>query len=169
MNAAFATWDRAVVAALEEKAQQVLDEIQRLQQALTVNGAQGDPDYKTEITYLTKHYNAYNKALFYWEKGVRPERASNGDWLIPSGSQGGAVIHRIARSGGVWVCGPSCKANAFHWHGALLEAFERAEELAALHDDAACYEPDTAIDPEPFLPAAWARAQAQAAIDELFV
>lgn len=155
MTAEFATWDRAVVAALEERAQQVGDEIKRLQAALKANDAQGDPDYKTEIAYLTKHFNAYNKALWYWEKGIRPTKASNGDWLIPSGSQAGGVIHRVSRDGGVWTCGPSCKANSFHWHGAIIEAMDRAEELVEMHDDSpAWYEPEPDVDAEPFLPTA---------------
>ena len=169
------TYASLVIAALEERAQQVKDEIGRLQLAITANDAQGDPDLKQEHAYLLKHFNAYNKALFYWHKGVRPERASNGDWLIPSGSQGGATIHRVSRAGGVWVCGPSCKASAFHWHGAIIEAHERAEELAALHDDTpAWFEPAADVDDDPFLPTATpaqlgARlARARRAMDELF-
>lgn len=148
-----------VVAALEERAQQVKQEIERLQAAITANDAQGDPDLKQEHTYLLKHFNAYNKALFYWEKGIRPSQAPSGDWLIPSGSQGGATIHRVSRAGGVWVCGPSCKATAFHWHGALIEGLERAEELAMLHDNSpSLFEPHADCDDDPFLPTSSAAA-----------
>lgn len=66
---------------------------------------------------------------------MRPTRAPSGDWLIPSGSQGGAVVHRVSRHGGVWVCGETCKATAFHWHGAFLAGIERAEELAEAEDE----------------------------------
>lgn len=169
------TFAQLVVAALEEKALAVKLEIERLQTAILRNDAQGDPDLKKEHTYLLGHFNAYNKAMFYWEKGIRPTQTPGGDWLIPSGSQGGATIHRVSRAGGVWVCGASCAAKAFHWHPALLECIERAEELASLHDDTpADFEPDVDFDPEPFLPHATpaqlgARlAEARARIAELW-
>ena len=180
MNEPFAS---LVVAALEEKAQDVKGQITQLQQAILRNDAQGEPDLKAEHKYLLGHFNAYNKALFYWNKGIRPEQAPNGDWLIPSGSQAGAQIHRVTRAGGVWQCGPTCKAQTFHWHGAILDALDRAWELAELHDDAAdlavrddylLYQPAVEIDPEPFLPGAadlgrrLAQARAQAAMNELF-
>lgn len=152
MNETFAS---LVVAALEEKAQDVKRQIEQLQAAILRNDAQGDPDLKAEYHYLLGHFNAYNKAMFYWDKGIRPTQAPGGDWLIPSGSQGGATVHRVSREGGVWVCGPSCKAKKFHWHGAIIECMERAEELALLHDDSpAWYQPEPVVDPEPFLPAA---------------
>lgn len=66
------TYAANVVAALEERAQQVGDEIRRLQAAAKTLQEQGSPDVKSELKYLTGHYNAYNKALFYWNKGVRP-------------------------------------------------------------------------------------------------
>lgn len=84
------------------------------------------------------------------------------------------MIHRLSRQGGVWTCGPSCQATAFHWHGALVEALDRAWELGDLHDDAADFAPDAAIDEEPFLPTRTAAelgarlAQARAAIAELW-
>lgn len=180
MNEPFAS---LVVAALEERALEVKAQITALQQAILRNAAQGDPDLKAEHKYLLGHFNAYNKAMYYWNKGIRPEQSPNGDWLIPSGSQAGAQIHRVTRAGGVWQCGPTCKAQTFHWHGAILDAIDRAWELADLHDDAAdlcvsdayeLYEPEQEIDELPFLPGAadlgrrLAQARAQADMDALF-
>ena len=151
MSASFASRDEAVRAALDEKAMDVLGTIRKLESAIKANDSQGDPDYKTELKYYTAHYNAYNKALFYWDKVLRPTQASNGDWLIPSGSEGG-LVHRETRDGMVWTCGPSCKATAFHWHGAIIEGMERAAELLDMHDDLAAFEAAAELDDDPWLP-----------------
>ena len=175
MSGEFATRDDAVRAALDEKAMDVLGTIRKIESALKANDAQGDSDYKTELKYYKAHYNAYNKALFNWDKGLRPTKAANGDWLIPSGSTGG-LIHRVTREGLVWVCGPSCDATAFHWHGALIEGMERAEELMDMHDDLAAFEAAAELDEEPYLPRVGddlaariaAARKATAEINELF-
>jgi len=164
MSAQFASQSEAVRAALDELAMNVLGEIRKLESAIKANDSQGDPDYKSEVRYYTAHYNAYNKALFHWDKGLRPTQAANGDWLIPSGSTGG-LVHRVSREGNVWLCGPSCKATAFHWHQALIEALERAEELMDLHDDLDAEPLPTPADLGARLAAARA---AKTALDELF-
>ena len=99
------TFAQLVVAALEEKALAVKLEIERLQTAILRNDAQGDPDLKKEHTYLLGHFNAYNKAMFYWEKGIRPTQTPGGDWLIPSGSQGLSLIHISVSAGRAVVLG----------------------------------------------------------------
>lgn len=120
-----------IASALEELAQRCADHLAGLAQQTE----QGDPTVRDERAFWLKQQRAFDKALHYWLSGVRPTRAPSGDWLIPSGSQGGAVVHRVSRHGGVWVCGETCKATAFHWHGAFLAGIERAEELAEAEDE----------------------------------
>lgn len=130
-----------VVAALED----VIARMESTLRTLRAQPAQGEPDVKSEISFFKRQLNAYNRALHYWLTGVRPCYVSRDTWLIPSGSRPGAVVHRITREGGLWLCGETCEAAAkgiVHWHNALLSAIEAAWELADADDDAAAPDPD---------------------------
>jgi len=123
-----------VAAALEELTRDCHDQIDRL----AAQRGQGDPTVKDETKFWLAQYRAFTKASYFWARGVRPAVSDSGAYLIPSASQPGAVVHEATRHGGVWVCGPTCEAGkrgVFHWHSALLNAIERAMELADLHDD----------------------------------
>lgn len=146
-----------VARAIEELMQQCHDHIDRLSR----QSKQGDPDVKTETKFWLSQYRAFTKALHYWQQGIRPTVSSSGSWLLPSASRPGAVIHECSKHGGVWACGPTCKAGArgiFHWHSALVQGIEQAMELADSTDDGEAepydayeaYEPEQDIDPEPF-------------------
>lgn len=139
----------AVLSALEELIQTCEDRLRTLQ----AQPAQGEPDVSEEIRFFKRQYNAFTKAQFYWMKGIRPVAAGRDAWLIPSGSRPGGPVHRIVKRDGIWACGPSCEAHdQFHWHPAIIAAVERGYELADVHDDAAAFEPESAVDDEPFLP-----------------
>lgn len=123
-----------VVAALED----AIVRIESTLRTLKAQPAQGEPDAAQEAAYFRRQLNAYNRAMHYFLTGVRPVYAGRDVWLIPSGSRAGAVVHRVTRQGGVWLCGPTCEAAAkgiVHWHNALLSAIEVAWELAELQDD----------------------------------
>lgn len=126
--------EHLIASALEELAQRCADHLA----GLATQSDQGDPTVRDERAFWLKQQRAFDKALHYWLKSVRPTRTPSGDWLIPSGSQGGAVVHRASRIGGVWACGESCEAGRrgiFHWHPALIAGIERAEELAEASDE----------------------------------
>lgn len=136
-----------IASALEELAQRCADALA----GLKTQSDQGDPTVKEERQFWTRQQRAFDKALHYWLSGVRPTRTPSGDWLIPSGSQAGRVIHRITRHGGVWVCGDSCEAGrrgVFHWHSALIVGIERAEELAEGADDGDVREGGASVPPQ---------------------
>lgn len=112
---------------------------------------QGEPTVRDEIRFYERQLRAFEKALGYWLRGVRPVQTPSGAWLIPSGSQAGAV-HHCEKVDHLWICGPTCKATTFHWHQALMTAIEQVHERTADQGSADAYEPASEIDPEPFLP-----------------
>jgi hypothetical protein len=120
-----------IAAKLEELAQHCADQIT----ALKHQPEQGDPTVKDEIKFYTAQYAAYMRALGYWSDGLRPQLLPSGAYLIPSGSQRTAAPHRIEKHGHIWLCGPTCKATAFHWHTALMTAIESVDEAAAQLED----------------------------------
>lgn len=130
-NATYLPNEQLVAAALEELAQQCADQLSKLDS----QADQGDPDVKAERSFWKTQYNAFKRALVYWLQGLRPLHTPSGAWLVPSGSQAGAVSYLVERHGGVWACDGTCPAQRYHWHLALMAGLERADELAELHDD----------------------------------
>lgn len=112
---------------LEALADRCRDEIAALKQ----QPEQGEPTVKEEIRFYTSQLRAFDRALGYWLRGVRPVHTPGGAWLIPSGSHGG-------------------EAQSFHWHTALMTAMEAATE--PLDQDGAFFAPMAETDDDPFLP-----------------
>lgn len=103
---------------------------------LTASEAQKPLD-KEEIAFWRRQLNALNKAEYNHTQGVRLV-VSDAAYLLPSASRPGALVHRMARHGGILVC--SCEAGvkgALCWHHQLACVIERAAELEALTEDAA--------------------------------
>lgn len=142
------TADDLIGKKLEELTQQCADHLF----ALTNQPEQGHPTVKDETRFYRAQYNAFNKALGYWMTGVRPIRLPSGAYLIPSGSRPGAVKHQIHKQGHIWICGPSCEATSFHWHNALMAAYDALEDAAAAHDDYPAEPQIEGTDDDPFLP-----------------
>lgn len=117
---------------------QALEEFVADTQHLLDAAQQQKPRDRQEIAFWRRQANAFHKAQYqFLHMGVRLQPTPSG-WLIPSASNPGSQIHRAIQHGGVWVC--SCKAgelSQFHWHVALIAAYERGAELEALAEDAA--------------------------------
>jgi hypothetical protein len=116
--------DDHITAALEE----FIADTQRLYDA----AQQQTPRDKTEISYWRAQLNAFPKAHLRYLEGARLTATSTG-YLIPSASRPGALVHRCFKIGDIWSC--SCEAGErgmFHWHTALICAYERGAELATL-------------------------------------
>ena len=143
-----------IAAALEEIADTCRIEIARTKR----QPEQGEPTVRDEIQFYERQLRAFEKALGYWLRGVRPVQTPSGAWLIPSGSQAGAVQHHCEKVDHLWLCGPTCKATTFHWHQALMTAIESVGDRLDAEDDgdavhsAELYSPALDVDPEPFLP-----------------
>lgn len=152
-----------VVAKLEELIQQCADMLA----GLKGQGAQGDPDAKTERSYFTRQMNAYKRALGYWLAGVRPTQLPSGAYLVPSGSKPGASPYHVEKLGDVWACDATCPGHEwFHWHSAIVAVLESLRETAAqLDDDGADLDEPPPVDgwqlpdfDEPWLPSHTAQA-----------
>jgi len=92
---------------------------------------------RDELRFWKAQQNALNKAQYQWSQGVRPA-SSDAVWLMPSLSRPGALIHRLTRIGGIWMC--SCEAGqkgTLCWHHMLVNVIERAAELELLAEDEA--------------------------------
>lgn len=121
-----------IAAALDE----ILTDIRNVITALP--SEQGNPDAKTERTYWQAQERAFTKAQHQHLMGLVLTRSAGG-YNVPSVSRPGALVHRITKLGGVWNCGCEAGTNArFCWHSALVQAYERAGELAALPDTCPC-------------------------------
>ena len=137
-----------IAAALESLADTCRIEIARTKR----HPEQGDPSAREDIAYHTRQLRAFEKALGYWLRGVRPVQTPSGAWLIPSGSQAGAV-HHCEKVDHLWICGPTCKATAFHWHQALMTAIEQVSGRAVDQGgESELFNAAPEIDDEPFLP-----------------
>ena len=66
------------------------------------------PCDKDELKFWTAQANALNKAQYQWSQGVRPT-STGASWLMPSMSRPGALIHRLTKLGGIWIC--SCEGR----------------------------------------------------------
>jgi len=88
-----------------------------------------DTDVKEEIKFWCSQYNAFVKAQHRFLNGVRLTATASG-YTIPSASRPGALIHRLYKTGDIWLC--SCEARGFCWHHALVCGYERGLELADL-------------------------------------
>jgi len=87
---------------------------------------------KDEIAFWRAQRNAAVKAQSYYLTGVRLTQTPSG-YTVASASRPGALVHRMYKVGDVWAC--SCEVGnrgIAHWHTALLHAYERGAELAAL-------------------------------------
>lgn len=90
---------------------------------------QAKPLDKEEVAFWKRQLNALNKAESYFLAGVRPQ-ISGDTYLLASASRPGALIHRLAKQGGIVVC--SCEAGTrglLCWHHLLINVVERAAEL----------------------------------------
>lgn len=95
------------------------------------------PTDRDELRFWKAQQNALNKAQYHWAAGVRPVW-SDAAWLLPSASRPGALIHRLTKLGGIWMC--SCEAGQkgiLCFHHMLVNVLERAAELEMLAEDAA--------------------------------
>lgn len=111
---------------------QALEEFVTDTTALLSTAQQARPLDREEISFWRRQVNAFVKAQTYYLNGVRLTPTPSG-YTVPSASRPGALIHRYHHAGGVWVC--SCEAGErgdFHWHTALIAAYERGGELALL-------------------------------------
>lgn len=142
------THQDGVARQLETLAARCRDEIAALRQ----QPEQGEPTVKDEIRFYTSQLRAFERALGYWLRGVRPVHTPGGAWLIPSGSHGGAVQHHCEKQGHLWICGPTCEAQAFHWHTALMTAMEAATAPLDQDGDGVFFAPMAETDDDPFLP-----------------
>lgn len=91
-----------------------------------------DADVLDEIKFWRSQNRAFVKAQHYFANGVRLSATPSG-YTVPSASRPGALVHRLHRAGGVWLC--TCEAGqrgVFHWHAALIAGYERGYELADL-------------------------------------
>lgn len=116
--------DDYIAAALEEFVTDVVNLLDAAQQQKPLD--------KDEIGYWKAQRNAFVKAQTYFLQGVRLTRTPTG-YTVASASRPGALIHRCYRVGDIWTC--SCEAGTrglFHWHTALIHAYERGAELATL-------------------------------------
>ena len=150
-----------IAAALEEIADTCRIEIARTKR----QPEQGEPTVRDGIQFYERQLRAFEKALGYWLRGVRPVQTPSGAWLIPSGSQAGAVQHHCEKVDHLWLCGPTCKATTFHWHQALMTAIESVGDRLDAEDDAPeLFSAEAEIDPEPFLPAHYVEPAARVVV-----
>lgn len=124
--------DTFISQALEEF---VADTQNLLDAALRSTEPKRSADVLDEIRFWKGQRNAFTKALHYFGQGVRLA-AHAGAYTVPSASRPGALVHRLSKTGDIWLC--SCEARGFCWHAALLAGTERGHELADLErrDDA---------------------------------
>jgi hypothetical protein len=109
-----------------------LDEFVTDTQNLLDAAQQQKPLDKDEIGYWKRQRNAFAKAQHYFLNGVRLTETPSG-YTVASASRPGSLIHRCYKVGEIWTC--SCEAGEkgiFHWHTALVAAYERGAELATL-------------------------------------
>ena len=134
---------------------------------------QGDPSARDDIAFHTRQLKAFEKALMYWLRGVRPVQTPGGAWLIPSASDP-SIIHHCEKVDHLWMCGPTCKATTFHWHGALMTAIESLADRLNAEDDgdathsADLYNADPDVDDEPFLPTHYVEPSARVVVGRAF-
>jgi hypothetical protein len=82
---------------------------------------------KEELAYWRSQHNGFAKAQAHWIDGVRPGY-TGAAYLVRSATRPDAIVHRVRRVGGVWVC--SCEAMTFCWHTALIGAIDQAQDEA---------------------------------------
>lgn len=122
------TLDPFIAAALDE----FVTDTQNFLDACLANESAITDDRKAEAKFWRAQRNAFVKAQHYFLQGVRLTETPTG-YTVPSASRPGALIHRCYKQGEVWGC--SCEAGErglFHWHTALVHAYERGAELAQL-------------------------------------
>lgn len=141
--------------------------------ALSRHPEQGYPSARDDIRFYTQQLKAFEKALANWLRGVRPVQTPSGAWLIPSASKPGE-IHHCEKVDHLWICGPTCKASTFHWHGALMTAIESlAGQMTAIYHendaypDVEGYTPAPEVDDEPFLPTHYVEQPARVVVVEM--
>lgn len=123
--------DPYIAAALDEfvtDTQNLLDGALKQQSNADAN----QEDVAAEIKYWKAQRNAFVKAQHYYLNGVRLTETASG-YTVASASRPGALVHRCYKVGDVWGC--SCEAGEkgiFHWHTALVAAYERGAELSTL-------------------------------------
>lgn len=82
---------------------------------------------KEELAYWRAQHNGFAKAQAHWLEGIRPNY-TGAAYLVRSATRPDAIVHRVRRVGGVWLC--SCEATAFCWHTALISAIDHATDAA---------------------------------------
>lgn len=124
--------DPYIAAALDEFVKDTQNLLDAADRAKATAEDAGDPDVVSEIKYWRAQRNAFVKAQHYFHQGVRLTETASG-YTVASASRPGALVHRCYKVGDVWGC--SCEAGErgiFHWHTALVAAYERGAELATL-------------------------------------
>lgn len=82
---------------------------------------------KDELAYWRAQHNGFAKAQAHWLDGIRPSY-TGAAYLVRSATRPDAIVHRVRRAGGVWLC--SCEATAFCWHAALISTIDQAHDEA---------------------------------------
>lgn len=109
-----------------------LDDLVNEVQAQLDGAHEAKPIDQEEIAFWKRQRNAFVKAQTYFIEGTRLVETPSG-YNVASASRPGALVHRIYKVGEIWTC--SCEAGErgiFHWHTALVAAYERGAQDAAV-------------------------------------